>query len=276
MDKNTLSQYGWVIICIIVIAIMIGLATPFGNFVKQSVDNTIHSFDDKITTNLSDSINSEPGNNPEAEKVLEDTLIFENDIAIANNKDLGTLKTGTYIFTLDGVSKDAWVLANTEDGTQIYDEDGKQYMVGTESGITYFADGTGTLSDGNPHTIAITPSDEVLDYIFFVDADGGHIAYAYLINDMVDGAATTNVYKNDELVYAHKAYFEDIGYLRMTVYGNFSKRLSEAVVGVVESGEEFSITIVQDDFEQEIVGEPLYIESANYYLWGFTGLTGKN
>jgi hypothetical protein len=52
MDKNTLSQYGWVVICIIVIAIMIGLATPFGSFVKQSVDNTIHSFGDKISVVL--------------------------------------------------------------------------------------------------------------------------------------------------------------------------------------------------------------------------------
>ena len=40
MDKETLSNYGWIVICVLVIAIMVALATPFGNYVKSAVENT--------------------------------------------------------------------------------------------------------------------------------------------------------------------------------------------------------------------------------------------
>ena len=30
MDKETLSNYGWIVICVLVLAVMIALATPFG------------------------------------------------------------------------------------------------------------------------------------------------------------------------------------------------------------------------------------------------------
>jgi hypothetical protein len=52
MDKNTLSQYGWVIICIIVIAVMIALASPFGEFIKESILSTVFSFDQMIADSL--------------------------------------------------------------------------------------------------------------------------------------------------------------------------------------------------------------------------------
>lgn len=37
MDKETLSNYGWIVICVIILAIMITLATPFGNEIKNAV-----------------------------------------------------------------------------------------------------------------------------------------------------------------------------------------------------------------------------------------------
>ena len=40
MDKETLSNYGWIVICVLVLAVMIALATPFGSFVSQAVQNT--------------------------------------------------------------------------------------------------------------------------------------------------------------------------------------------------------------------------------------------
>ena len=30
MDKETLSNYGWIVICVLVLAVMLALATPFG------------------------------------------------------------------------------------------------------------------------------------------------------------------------------------------------------------------------------------------------------
>ena len=40
MDKETLSNYGWIVICVLVLAVMIALATPFGNFIAGAVKST--------------------------------------------------------------------------------------------------------------------------------------------------------------------------------------------------------------------------------------------
>lgn len=40
MDKETLSNYGWIVICVLVLAVMIALATPFGTFVADAVKST--------------------------------------------------------------------------------------------------------------------------------------------------------------------------------------------------------------------------------------------
>ena len=43
MDKETLSNYGWVVICVLVLVVMIALATPFGKFIAEAVKNTTQS-----------------------------------------------------------------------------------------------------------------------------------------------------------------------------------------------------------------------------------------
>ena len=40
MDKETLSNYGWIVICILVLSVMIALATPFGRFIATGFENT--------------------------------------------------------------------------------------------------------------------------------------------------------------------------------------------------------------------------------------------
>ena len=40
MDKETLSNYGWVVICVLVLVVMIALATPFGKFIANAVKST--------------------------------------------------------------------------------------------------------------------------------------------------------------------------------------------------------------------------------------------
>ena len=37
MDKQTLSNYGWIVVCVLVLAVLIALATPFGTFVQTGV-----------------------------------------------------------------------------------------------------------------------------------------------------------------------------------------------------------------------------------------------
>ena len=43
MDKETLSNYGWVVICVLVLVVMIALATPFGKYIAEAVKNTTES-----------------------------------------------------------------------------------------------------------------------------------------------------------------------------------------------------------------------------------------
>ena len=40
MDKNTLSNYGWIVIAVLVLSVMIALATPFGSYIEQGIKNT--------------------------------------------------------------------------------------------------------------------------------------------------------------------------------------------------------------------------------------------
>ena len=40
MDKETLSNYGWIVICVLVLAVMLALASPFGTFVADAIKST--------------------------------------------------------------------------------------------------------------------------------------------------------------------------------------------------------------------------------------------
>ena len=54
MDKNTLSNYGWVVIAVLVLSVMIALATPFGRFIATGFEATYEG--------LSNVANGEDGN----------------------------------------------------------------------------------------------------------------------------------------------------------------------------------------------------------------------
>lgn len=41
MDKETLSNYGWIVICVMVLAVMIALATPFGGYIRDAFNSTV-------------------------------------------------------------------------------------------------------------------------------------------------------------------------------------------------------------------------------------------
>lgn len=40
MDKETLSNYGWIVILVLILAVMLALATPFGNFIAEGFKAT--------------------------------------------------------------------------------------------------------------------------------------------------------------------------------------------------------------------------------------------
>ena len=70
MDKKTLSQYGWVVICILVLAVLIGMATPFGDLVKASVKSTVSEMSKQSKNKLLDAF-------PESVENLQKRYDFE-------------------------------------------------------------------------------------------------------------------------------------------------------------------------------------------------------
>ena len=44
MDKETLSNYGWIVILVLILAVMLALATPFGNFIAGAIKSTTAGF----------------------------------------------------------------------------------------------------------------------------------------------------------------------------------------------------------------------------------------
>ena len=55
MDKETFSSYGWIVITVIVIAIMIAFATPFGEFIVDAVKTVLNDFQGEASDALSNS-----------------------------------------------------------------------------------------------------------------------------------------------------------------------------------------------------------------------------
>ena len=54
MDKETLSHYGWIVIVVLVLAIMLALATPFGTYVGDAVVATTKGFGSITEHNLNE------------------------------------------------------------------------------------------------------------------------------------------------------------------------------------------------------------------------------
>lgn len=57
MDKETLSNYGWVIVAVIVLGIMITLATPFGKYVTRAVSQFVDQLTDNAVKRAGDVLN---------------------------------------------------------------------------------------------------------------------------------------------------------------------------------------------------------------------------
>lgn len=56
MDKETLSNYGWVVICVLVLVVMIALATPFGRYIADAVKSTTESLFSATHTRLQEGL----------------------------------------------------------------------------------------------------------------------------------------------------------------------------------------------------------------------------
>lgn len=46
MDKETLSHYGWVVILILILSVMLALTTPFGDYIGNGIVTITRGFKD--------------------------------------------------------------------------------------------------------------------------------------------------------------------------------------------------------------------------------------
>lgn len=61
MDKSTLSHYGWIVIVVLILAVMLALATPFGTYVGDAVVTTARGFVGISENNLNEESIKEKG-----------------------------------------------------------------------------------------------------------------------------------------------------------------------------------------------------------------------
>ena len=104
MDKQTLSQYGWVVICILVLAVMIGMATPFGDAIKGSVNDTVTVMDGGASSALDDAFDGEESGTEEVKMLDGDGQVYEKAM---NSTPLTFRSSATYdenaVVVVDGV-----------------------------------------------------------------------------------------------------------------------------------------------------------------------------
>ena len=93
MDKETLSNYGWVVICVLVMVVMIALATPFGSFVSEAVQSTTKglfdvnksALDNTGLINIDNQEFDVPDMNHNNEYYVSGTWILNEDISLPSD-----------------------------------------------------------------------------------------------------------------------------------------------------------------------------------------------
>ena len=85
MDKETLSNYGWIVVLVLILAVMLALASPFGSFVSTAIKDVTGGFWDVNSTALNSA------------GVLTDDVSFDEEMQKGENEwtvpDDGTYTT---------------------------------------------------------------------------------------------------------------------------------------------------------------------------------------
>jgi len=100
MDKETLSNYGWIVICVLVFAVMIALATPFGTFVADGFKATYTGLFQTGDSAMDVVMNATGGCTHKETEVANVTADYSGDTVC---KKCGTvLETGKYVIPSGG------------------------------------------------------------------------------------------------------------------------------------------------------------------------------
>lgn len=192
MDKNTLSQYGWVVIAIIVIVILITLATPFGKYIGNAVQSSTNALYNKtVSTFNKNNIKIDSLTNTEnTPKLIADTsLSYTHNVTIIDNSNIVT--------GFDGIVY----------GFDIYDT----FIV--DKNLDYYTD---VFSVSNGGKLQVVPSPDTYDNIGtgvqlkVLDKDNNHVkTYVIIIFGDLDGDGLITA-SDAAIIEFKEAYIADI------------------------------------------------------------------
>jgi hypothetical protein len=80
MERETLSHYGWIVVCLLIVSVMIAFATPFGEYMKSAANGVLGGIGDANENALSEENRNNIINN------------WENEF-LYNTEDVESLKT---------------------------------------------------------------------------------------------------------------------------------------------------------------------------------------
>lgn len=118
MDKETLSNYGWIVICVMVLAVMLAFASPFGNFIANAIKSTTQGLFD-VNQGALDAAGIHVMEQ-EFEQMLNGTSKVECPIKYGEKYTVGIEEGAyyTYVFHEDGSLEMSLVLNGQELGSE--------------------------------------------------------------------------------------------------------------------------------------------------------------
>ena len=155
MDKNSLSEWGWIVIIIIILSILIAFATPFGKFIVTSIQNTVDHFY-QTTQDAFDAVI--PLKQPKNLNVKNEVLSFDPvagatgyTIKVGNRESFSVDSTTVGISDeLIGVEGEVVIFVNAFDDKKASPKAEYIYLV------------PGLYASGSNHTDLITPWSELV------------------------------------------------------------------------------------------------------------------
>lgn len=178
MDKETLSNYGWIVICILVLSVMIALATPFGQYVAKGFEATYTGFGNTEIKALS---------------VISDSIINNGD-ATDGGANAYTINVVNYDGTTDAISSalDANILEvlnakHTKDSNLVflgyYNDDGTPVAntATLNNDTTVYAVYTDYIYKGENDNIVVDTDAKTITY--YAGADKNAFAYGTVLSD---------------------------------------------------------------------------------------------
>ena len=118
MDKETLSNYGWIVICVLVLAVMIALATPFGDYISTAVKSTTQGFFDTNKNALNSTGLINVGDQSFDDKKIQAPIIIRESDTIIPNGAKYTVKATNTILEGNGTNR----FPSMPDTYDIYEE----------------------------------------------------------------------------------------------------------------------------------------------------------